>query len=318
MALPRRLGKKLFKSLLPILLVLALAVVIALASIIYGITRPPRRAYLVTPQAFSQISGPGLKVTDETWPNRDGTTARGWLLKGTQGTPAVIFLHRYGADRSWLFNLGVKLNETANFTILWPDLRGHGLNPPVDRTSFGTREGSDVLAALDFLRSLKGASGNQLVGDHSGLYGVELGAYAALHAALHDNSVRVLVLDSVPRDPDELLRAALRDNVGVDNKVLRYLTRGATRIYFVGRYENTPVCEMAASLKSQHLLLLSGEDAGYLRESTVALEKCFQNTADLEVKTDLPLTGLNLPSATGEQGEGYDRRVIDFFDKNLR
>jgi hypothetical protein len=165
---------------------------------------------------------------------------------------------------------------------------------------------------------LKGASGNQLVGDHSGLYGVELGAYAALHAALHDTSVRVLVLDSVPRDPDELLRAALRDNVGVDNKVLRYLTRGATRIYFVGRYENTPVCEMAASLKNQHLLLLSGEDAGYLRESTVALEKCFQNTADLEVKTDLPLTGLNLPSATGEQGEGYDRRVIDFFDKNLR
>ena len=77
MALPRRFGKKLFKSLLPILLVLALAVVIALASIIYGITRPPRRAYLVTPQAFSQISGPGLKVTDETWPNRDGTTARG-------------------------------------------------------------------------------------------------------------------------------------------------------------------------------------------------------------------------------------------------
>ena len=318
MALPRRFGKKLFKSLLPILLVLALAVVIALASIIYGITRPPRRAYLVTPQAFSQISGPGLKVTDETWPNRDGTTARGWLLKGTQGAPAVIFLHRYGADRSWLFNLGVKLNETANFTILWPDLRGHGLNPPVDRTSFGTREGGDVLAALDFLRSLKGASGNQLVGDHSGLYGVELGAYAALHAALHDTSVRVLVLDSVPRDPDELLRAALRDNVGVDNKVLRYLTRGATRIYFVGHYENTGVCEMAASLKSQHVLLLSGEDAGYLRESTVALEKCFQNPADLEVKTDLPLTGLNLPSATGEQGEGYDRRVIDFFDKNLR
>jgi pimeloyl-ACP methyl ester carboxylesterase len=318
MALPRRFGKKLLKSLLPILLVLALAVVIALASIIYGITRPPRRAYLVTPQAFSQISGPGLKVTDETWPNRDGTTARGWLLKGTQGAPAVIFLHRYGADRSWLFNLGVKLNEAANFTILWPDLRGHGLNPPVDRTAFGTREGSDVLAALDFLRSLKGASGNQLVGDHSGFYGVELGAYAALHAALHDTGVRVLVLDSVPRDPDELVRAALRDNVGVDNKVLRYLTRGATRIYFLGRYENTAVCEMAASLKGQHVLLLSGEDAGYLHDSTVAFEKCFQNPAELEAKTDLPLTGLDLPSATGEQGEGYDRLVIDFFDKHLR
>jgi pimeloyl-ACP methyl ester carboxylesterase len=315
---PRRFGKKLFKSLLPILLLLALAVVIALGSIIYGITRPPRRAYLVTPQAFSQISGPGLKVTDETWPNRDGTTARGWLLKGTPGAPAVIFLHRYGADRSWLFNLGVKLNETANFTILWPDLRGHGLNPPVDRTAFGTREGSDVQAALDFLRSLKGAGGHPLVGDHTGLYGVELGAYAALQAAVHDPGVRVLVLDSVPRDPDELVRAALRDNVGVDNEVLRYLTRGAIRIYFLGRFENTAVCELAASLKGQHVLLLSGQDAGYLHASTVAFEKCFQNPADLGVKTDLPLTGLDLPSATGEQGEGYDRLVIDFFDKHLR
>jgi len=38
----------------------------------------------------------------------------------------------------------------------------------------------------------------------------------------------------------------------------------------------------------------------------------------VEIRTDLPLTGLSLPSATGEQGEGYDRIVIDFFDKYLR
>ena len=318
MARRRRFGKKLFKSLLPILLVLAAAVTIALAWIVYGITRPPRRAYLVTPQAFSQISGPVLKVTDETWRNRDGTKARGWLLRGAEGAPAVVFLHRYGADRSYLFNLGVKLNETANFTILWPDLRGHGLNPLVSFTSFGTREGNDVLAALDFLRTLKGGSEHQLVADHIGLYGVELGAYAALHAALRDTTARVLVLDSVPRNPDELMRSALKDDVGVDNKLLRYLTRSAAQVYFLGGYKNTSACEMAVSLKSQRVLLLSGEDDGYLRDSTVALERCFQNPANLETKTDLPLTGFNLPSATGEEGEGYDRRVIDFFDKNLR
>ncbi len=76
----------------------------------------------------------------------------------------MVFLHRYGADRSWLFNLGVKLNETAGFTILWPDLRGHGLNPPVNWTSFGTREGDDLIAALRFLHTLKVGAGN-LVGD---------------------------------------------------------------------------------------------------------------------------------------------------------
>ena len=313
----RSFGKKLIRSFLPIVLVPAFAVAGALAWIVYGVTRPPRRPYLVTPQSFTQISGPVLKATDETWVNRDGSAARGWLLRGAQGAPAVVLLHRYGADRSWLFNLGVKLHETTNFTILWPDLRGHGLNPPVKWTSFGVREGDDALAALDYLRTLK-ERGQPLVGDRAGLYGVELGAYAAMQAAVHDTRVRVLGLDSVPRLPDELLRAAVRDGLGVDNNLIQYLTRDATRVYFLGRYRNTSSCEMAASLRSQRVLLLSGEDAGYLRDSTAALARCFPDPGNLEIKTDLPLTGLNLPSATGEQGEGYDRRVIDFFDKTLR
>ncbi len=84
MATQRRFGKKLFKLLLPILLVLVVALVVALGWIVYGITNPPRRSYLVTPQTFSTLSGTGraLKVSDETWRNRDGTSARGWLLRG--------------------------------------------------------------------------------------------------------------------------------------------------------------------------------------------------------------------------------------------
>jgi pimeloyl-ACP methyl ester carboxylesterase len=314
----RRSGRKLIRSLLPIVLLPALVVVGVLAWIIYGVTRPPRQAYLVTPQMFTPFSGPVLKVTDETWRNRDGSQARGWLLRGAEGAPAVVLLHRYGADRSWLFNLGVKLRETTNFTILWPDLRGHGLNPPVAWTSFGTREGDDVLAALTYLRTLKSERGQTLVGERIGLYGIELGAYAAMKAALHDTQVRVLVLDAVPRIPDDLLRAAVRGDLGLDNRFVQFLTRGATRIYFLGSYDNTPSCALAASLLSQRVLLLSGEDAGYLRGSTLDVARCFSNSANVEVKTDLPLTGFKQPAATGEQGEGYDRLVIDFFDRQLR
>ncbi len=318
MARRPKLGKKLTKSLLPILLVMCLALAGALGWIVYDISRPQRQAYLVTPQAFTQISGPGLKATDETWNNRDGTRARGWLLRGAEGSPAVVLLHRYGADRSWVFNLGVKLNETTNFTILWPDLRGHGLNPPVNSTSFGVREGDDVLAALDYLRGLKTPTGKPLVADRTGAYGVELGAYAALKAAKQDPRVGVLVLDSVPGSPDELLHAAVKEEIGIENSVAQALVRAAARVYFAGSYDNTGSCELGASLPRQQVLLLSGADAGYLHNSTVALARCFPNPTNIEVRTDLPLTGLNLPSATGEQGEGYDRRVIDFFDKNLR
>lgn len=315
---PRRpLGKKLFKSLLPILLIVATVLIIALGFIVYGITRPCRSPNLVTPQSFIGLSGRVLKITDETWQNRDGTKARGWLLKGTEGAPAVVFLHKYCADRSWLFNLGIKLNETSNFTILWPDLRGHGMEPLTSSTTFGNQETEDLGAALDFLGSLKGDGQSQLVGDGVGVYGVELGAYSAMRAANKDMRIKALVLDSVPRDADDLVDAAVREDVGINSKPLLKLARLATRAYFLGRFENIASCELARGLRSQRILLLAGADSGPLRESTVALQSCFPNRATLGVKTDLPLTGLTLPSATGEQGEQYDRPVIEFFLTNL-
>jgi pimeloyl-ACP methyl ester carboxylesterase len=314
----RRTGRRLLKTLFPILLLVLLAVTAAVGWVVYSVVHPPRRPYLVTPEKFSQLSDRGLKVTDETWPNRDQTQARGWLLRGAEGAPAVILLHRYGADRSWLLNLGVKLNETTNYTVLWPDLRGHGLNPPTPWTSFGTREAEDVAAALDHLRSLKTAQGRPLVGDSVGLYGVELGAYAALQAAARDKGVRALVLDSVPAAPDDLLRATVRERINMDNPLLQTLTRWGARIYFLGHYENASACAAAHSLGMRRVLLLTGEEAGYLRDSTTALAQCFPDQAGVEIKSDLPLTGFNLPSATGEQGEAYDRRVIDFFDRSLR
>ncbi|HEX4900227.1 MAG TPA: hypothetical protein VFV61_06815 [Pyrinomonadaceae bacterium] len=318
MARRRRLGKKFFKSLLPIVLLLVVALVVALAFIVYGVTRPPRGPYLVTPEAFAEFSGPALKVSDQTWRNHDNTTARGWLLKGGAGAPAVILAHRYGVDRSWFFNLGIKINEATGATILWPDLRGHGLNPPVSWTSFGSIEGEDLQAALVYLRTLKSVDGQVLVGDKVALYGVEMGAYASLRAASNGNGINVLVLDSLPRDPEEVLQAAVRNDLEIDNRPTRFLTRAATKAYFLGRFDNTATCGLLAGLKEQKVLLLSGPDAGYLRDSTIDMAGCFTNKANLEIKTDLPLTGFKLPSATGEQGEGYDRVVIDFLDRNFR
>jgi pimeloyl-ACP methyl ester carboxylesterase len=288
--------------------------------VVYSVTHPPRRAYLVTPERFLQLSSErSVKATDETWSNRDGTQARGWLLRGGEGQPAIIMLHRYGTDRSWLLNLGIKINETTSYTVLWPDLRGHGLDPPVARTSFGAVEGEDVAAALDHLRTLKTPQGRPLVGERLGLYGVEMGAYAAMLAAARDAKVQALVLDSVPASTDDILRSAVRERVGVDNGALQTLTRLGTGIYFLGHYSNTSACSLVASLNNRRVLLLTGEDAPeLLRASTIQLAHCFPSQTTVEIKSDLPLTGFNLPSATGEQGELYDRRVIDFFDKALR
>ena len=314
----RKLGKRLFRSLLPIGLTVLLALVGVLVFTVYCTSYPTKRPYLLTPQSFSNISGRVLKVTDESWTNPDGTRSRGWLLKGSPGFPAVILVHRYQADRSFLFNLGVKINETTNFTILWPDLRGHGMSPLVKRTSFGSRESEDLLAAIEFLRNAKSDNQQKLVGDRFGVYGVELGGYAALKAAPSEQQIKVLVLDSLPRAPDELLQQSVTKCLGVDVSPLQSLARLATRISLLGGYDSTTACDIAKSLRDQHVLLLSGSDAGYLRDSTAALQSCFANQQNVQARTDLPLSGFSVPSATGEQGEAYDRIVIDFFDTYLR
>lgn len=314
----RRFGKRLIKSFLPIALVIVLAVVGALSFIVYCVSRPTKRPYVVTPESFSRISGRALKVTDETWTNADGRSARGWLLKGAEGAPAVVLLHRYGGDRSWLFNLGVKINDATNFTILWPDLRGHGEKPPIKWTSLGGSEGNDLVEALKFLRSLKSENQKTLVGESFGVYGVELGAYSALKAAGTDSQIKVLVLDSVTRSPSELLRTAVSSCVGVDNSLVNYFSRVGMKFYLLGAYDDTNACEFASSFRDQRVLLLSGLDAGHLRDETASMQSCFPVAGNVETRTDLPLSGFSLPSATGEQGEAYDRVVIEFFVRNLR
>ncbi|MBA2502462.1 MAG: alpha/beta hydrolase [Pyrinomonadaceae bacterium] len=318
MSRPRRTRKKILKTLLPALLLAAAALVGAFAWLIYGVAHPPQRAYLVTPEKFKQMSPRGVGATEERWANRDGTEARGWLLRGGEGSPGVVLLHAYAADRSWLLNLAVKLNETTNFTVLCPDARGHGENPPVGWTSLGAAEAEDALAAISFLRSLRTTQNRPLANSTVGLYGVEMGAYAALSAAGSGKYVRALALDSIPVAPDALLRSGVRNKIGLDNALVQGLARGAAQIYYLGRYRNTPSCQLAASITDRRVLLLTGEAAGELRSSTTALASCFPSTTSVELQNALPLTGYNFTSATSEQGEIYDRRIIEFFDAALR
>ena len=305
------------RAFLPIILVVLVAFAAVTVWIARGVTRPPRAPYLVTPQKFSQVTGPILNATDVTWPNHDRTTARGWLIRGAEGAPAVILLHGYGADRSWLLNLAVKLNETTTFTVLWPDLRGHGENPPVSWTLFGTVEGDDTTAAIEYLHTLKTPAGKpQVAAGLIGLYGTELGAYVALDAAKRFPEVRALALDSAPASPDDLIRAAANGRAGMNNGLLQRLGLLGVRVYALGKYQGTSSCELAHSLRVPRVLLLTGAEGDPWRPSTMELSKCF--TATVEMKKDLTLTGLNLPNSTGQQEEAYDRPVIEFFDKALR
>ncbi len=312
---------RLFKSfsglILPIILLVCLAVVAASVWLVYKSSVPPRSAYLVTPAQYGQLSARGAQVTDETWTNTDGSTARGWLLRGAPNAPAVIMLHGYGTDRSYVLNLGVKLNEATDFTILMPDLRGHGEEPSVANTSFGGCETEDTLSAIKFLRELKNGE-TALVSNDIGIFGIELGALVGLSAAVKDESVKALVLDSVPAQSNDVLALAIEKRFPFAGSVTSKLAEKGTYFYFARScYERDSLCAKANELSGRKVLLFAGADEPELQDSTTKISRCFPNSTVVESKMDFNLSGYGIMKASLEQADAYDQKVIEFFKRSL-
>lgn len=319
MAKSTRLVKSISRLLLPVVLLVIAVVVGGGVALVYTSSRPLTNRYLVTPQKYGQLSTRAAQVTEETWPNREGGSTRAWLLRGAEGAPAVILLHKFGADRSYVLNLGVKLNESTNFTVLMPDQRGHGENPPVQNASFGGCETEDSLAAVQFLKNLKTPNGIALVDQNKmGIFGVEMGAIVAVSTAAKEKSIKAVALDSVPVDSDGVLVETVGKRYPFASFATSRLAQLGTRMYyFDGCYRREPVCETAKQVDGSNVLLLAGVDAPAFQESTSKLSKCFAGGGRVESKTDLSPSGYSIINASMEQSETYDQRLIDFFRNAL-
>jgi pimeloyl-ACP methyl ester carboxylesterase len=306
----KSIWRKLFASFIRLVFPAILLVVIALVGtslwLVHRAAEPQHAAYLVTPESLSSFTRSKVKISEETWQNKDATAARGWLLRGGENAPAVILLHRYGADRSWLLNLGVRLNEATGFTVLIPDQRGHGANPSVKWSGFGGIEGEDLAAAVQFLR-------NQKTSDRIGVYGIEMGAIAAIFGAGGETAIRALALDSVPASSEDVLGNIVKARSSVAGEVAREIANRGTMLYYPKAFRRDSMCDVAPHLENRKILLLAGKDAPALQESTIKLGGCLSKQS-VQQKTDLPISGFNLiNSATSQQQEDYDQIVINFF-----
>ena len=315
----KRLFRSIFRLVLPIFVLLLLAGISASLWLVHTSARPQNVGYLVTPPKYGLLSARGAQVTDEKWTNQDGTPARGWLLRGTTNSPAVILLHKFGADRSYELNLGVKLSEATNFTILMPDLRGHGESPVVETSTFGQHEADDTLAAVDFLRDLKTQDGVPMVGSNIGIYGVELGALAALRAASKDPSIVSLALDSVPADSRAVISNAVERRFPFGSSVTSKLAGiGAPLYFFNGSFGDPSVCDTGKLIADRKVMLLAGLDSPTLQSSTTKLGRCIQTGGlNVETKYDLSPSGYSIMTASMDKSQDYEQRIIDFFRLSL-
>jgi len=310
----KRLTKSFLRLLLPVVLLVLVATAAASVWLVHETSHPVNTGYLVTPEKYGMLSSRGAQVTEETWQGKDGQAQKGWLLRGEPNMPAVILLHKYGANRSHMLNLGVKLNEATNFTVLMPDLRGHGKENSEQKCTFGGCESDDLTATVEYVKGLKTSDGQfLLIGGGVGMYGLEMGALSALATANHPD-VKAIALDSIPSDSDAVLSSAIGKRFPFASTVTEKLGQIGTYAYFYdGCYKRGSACDMAKQVQDRNVLLLAGADARGYQESTSKLSKCFPNSVKMDSKTDLSPSGMNILNASLEISGAYDQRVIDFF-----
>lgn len=318
MAKSTRLIKAFYKLLFPVALLLLIAVGAASVWLIQELSHPPVSAYVVTPLEYGRLSARAAQITEETWQNQDGSKSAGWLLRGDVNSPAVILLHRYGTNRSYMLDLGVKLNEATNFTILMPDQRGHGTSPATAICSFGGCEAGDIDSAIAFLKNLKTPDSATIVNGDIGIYGVEMGATAGLRAASNNPDIKALVLDSLPQSSDAVAAAAVARRFPFASSITAKLAQlGAYGYFFDGCYSKDSACDTAKKVAGRKVLLLAGIDAPDFQESTMKASKCFAPDTKVMTDTGLSPSGIGIIDSSMDTSSAYDQRIIDFFKESL-
>ncbi len=298
------------RALLP--MVVGLIVVIGAFEgwLVYRVTHPRRTNHEATPSHYQLFTGEGMSWSEDQWENADGTRAQGWFLRGTAGAPAIVLNHSYGKNRAELLNLGVKLCE-AGYHVLLPDLRGHGASE-VSYSSLGVYEKDDLNAAINFLKGKKSAQGQPLVdGNRVGVYGVSLGAYAALTAAAENPTIKVVVADSVYAKPNWLTQAVLKEMFSSDPPLLNQFAEWGLRAYFWGHYDESSAEQALHRYREQKLWLVTTQS------KTATTEDLNQITLDLFQQAQFPKDIIKVERVRAEARDAYDDRVVGLFRKDL-
>jgi len=180
---PSRWYTKILTALLAVAFFAVLATTAIAGFLLYRIVKPQRTSTDISMESFPgrpEIVGfsvPGLGKRE------------GWFFPGLRGAPTIVLCHGYESSRGELLTL-VSALQDHQYNVFVFDFAEHGANPGI--TTFGYSEADEVRAAIDVL-----AVRNDVDAARFGLWGYNLGAYAALREAENAKRMRARILDSV-------------------------------------------------------------------------------------------------------------------------
>jgi pimeloyl-ACP methyl ester carboxylesterase len=189
---PTRWYTKLLTAILALLFFAVLATAGVAGFLVYRIVKPERTSSEIDFQSF-----PGRPDAVQ-FAVLNHQVREGWFFPGFRGAPTIVLCHGYGSSRAELLTL-VSALQDHQYNVFLFDFAAHGGNSGA--TTFGYRETDELRSALDAL-----AARNDVDPHNFGVWGYNLGAYAALREAERDPRIRALVLDSVYDTPAQMVK----------------------------------------------------------------------------------------------------------------
>jgi uncharacterized protein len=295
---PTKWYMKLLTALIALAFFVGLATLAISGFLVYRIVKPQRATSEINMNTFPgrpdavQFSVAGIG------------TREGWFFPGFRGAPTIILCHGYESSRSELLTL-VSALQDHQYNVFVFDFAAHGANPGM--TTFGYKEAEEVRAAIDTL-----AARTDVDPTSFGLWGYNLGAYAALREAETDKRVRALVLDSVYDEPQQMVKVEV-GNTGLGS--FPFMMRSAELSFEWLNYQHKqdpPLSKRLAALKGVPKLFIEANDEPELSELT----------RDLFVKAPEPreqaiIQHGNFASLGDNDKRAYEDRVVTYFLMHL-
>lgn len=262
--------------------------------LVYRIVKPQRTSSEINMDSF-----PGrpdaMKFTVPGAGQREG-----WFFPGFLGAPTIVLCHGYGSSRGELLTLVAALQD-HQYNVFVFDFAAHGANGGI--TSFGYHEADEVRAAVDEL-----ARRGDVDPERFGLWGYNLGAYAALREAESDKRVRALILDSVYDSPEQMVK------IGVEREGLAgfpLMARSAEMSFgWINHKYNRekPLTWKLDTLAGVPKLFIEAADDPELAGIT---QKMFKDAP--EPKEQVTLAHGNFVNMDDVDKRAYENRVVSYF-----
>lgn len=245
----------------------------------------------------------GLSFEEVTFPSTDGVAISGWFLSGGTRKAVVACGHGLFRSRQEVLDRAAFFRQQGYDTLVF-DFRRHGKSAG-ERVTLGYQERRDFEGAVEFLRGVRPDAPVLL-------YGVSMGAGAALLAAGETPAVAAIIADS----PFLNIEHTVVHHVDLIFRLPRF-PFASELLWFLERRggfdrEDFDLEAAAAALEDRPLLVIAGSED---RRMPPDLQRRVADASKSSLSRFVRIEGAGHGAAYRVATEAYQREILSFLER---